>query len=145
MPICTDCNKKKLSRYPALYEDQTLHPYYDNFSDEKWLYALVNEEPPISLKFYVNPPDAWEDKVRARVHKHFEVFGLAELYASQAANELSNIRGYLLTLRDSKEIKGFLKSLEQSYADKHLNSWQAAFYAAISDSDWFCSEGLNNF
>jgi|SRR6185437_1335683 len=88
VPACSECNKAKLARQASVAIDQTLHPYFDDLGDARWLYAEVNEASPAALVFSADPPDAWGDILRQRVIAHFKTFGLGPLYASHAAVEL---------------------------------------------------------
>jgi hypothetical protein len=80
---------------PATAEDAPLHPYYDNLGDEIWLYATVIERRPTALRFVVSRPTGWSDTLSTRVDNHFRSLGLATLFASEAAEELLNIRHQL--------------------------------------------------
>ena len=48
---CKDCNTGKLDSYATTQNKQTLHPYYDDFTSEQWLYARVLQ--PLKIEFYV--------------------------------------------------------------------------------------------
>src|SRR6266446_4463738 len=39
VPCCMDCNTNKRAIFPTSGQEETLHPYYDNFEGEKWLQA----------------------------------------------------------------------------------------------------------
>lgn len=92
IPSCTDCNKAKLDAQPNDAIEQTFHPYFDDVDGERWLYATVEETFPAALIFRPDPPATWPEIKRARLLKHFRIFGLAALYASHSGAELNNIR-----------------------------------------------------
>jgi hypothetical protein len=92
VPACSDCNKAKLDAIPTRAEEVALHPYYDDLGDDVWLVARVVERRPTALRFGVEVPAAWSPVMAARVLHHFRSLGLAALYASEAAEELINIR-----------------------------------------------------
>jgi hypothetical protein len=73
-------------------QEVALHPYYDDLGDDVWLVARVVERRPTALRFGVEVPAAWSPVMAARVLHHFRSLGLAALYASEAAEELINIR-----------------------------------------------------
>lgn len=145
VPACSDCNKAKLDSKPTCAEEVALHPYYDDLGDDVWLVARVVERRPTALRFRVVPPAAWSPVLAARVLNHFRNLGLAALYASEAAEELINIRHQLGTLRASDPVVGVRKELQRralSSAVGRQNGWRAAAYRAWSASDWFCDGGF---
>jgi hypothetical protein len=145
IPSCQDCNKNKTQVAPQTRAEETLHPYFDNVDGEIWLRARVIEESPAAILFFVLPPPSWTETLAARVHNHFKLYKLKTLFASLAAEEISNIRGHLAGPQaDSGRfgIRDHLLSIAASHRSTRLNSWQAATYAAMADSDWFCEGGF---
>jgi hypothetical protein len=145
VPACGDCNKRKLDASPSTAEEQTFHPYFDNFGQQPWLHAEVIEHTPPTLRFSVRPPASWPALWGARARYHFKLFQLGRLYTAQAAQELVNLRHYLVWLLESAgatEVRRHLKEHAASREKNNPNSWQAAMYRALSASDWFCTEGL---
>ena len=144
VPACSDCNKIKLAKQATKASEQTLHPYFDSVDDEVWLVAKVKEIVPPALEFRAVPPAAWDDLKRERLCHHFRAFGLAKLYAIQAAVELTDIRDRLLKAGATDGPAGVRQDLEDSAVSRRKaqkNSWRAAFYAALAESEWFCAEG----
>lgn len=146
VPACSDCNKNKLARWANTANEQTLHPYFDDIEQERWLYAEVIEMRPAAIRFYVKPPVQWGVTTHERIRTHFTTFGLASLYATHAAIEISNIRFSLQRLAQgidyTQKISFHLKEKAESCMHARLNSWQSASYDAMANSDWFCSEGF---
>ncbi len=145
IPACSDCNKAKLDVIPTTAKEVPLHPYYDELGDEIWLNALVIKRRPTALRFVVTRPTGWTDILSNRVDNHFRSLGLAALFASEAAEELSNIRHQLSVLRDANPENGVRNELERratSCAAARPNGWRAAAYRAWSESDWFCDGGF---
>ena len=76
---------------------------------------------------------------------HFLSLRLAALYASEAAEELLNIRHQLVMLRDAYPMDGVRNELERravSCAAVRPNGWRTAAYRAWFESDWFCNGGF---
>ena len=145
IPCCTDCNRAKLSNTPTVAEDAPLHPYYDNLGDDIWLTATVLELQPTALKYFVTRSEAWDDTLYARVNNHFESLSLAALFASQAADELMNIRYQLHTYLKTDSavaVRAELQRRLQSSTAVRRNSWRTAAFRAWSESDWFCNGGF---
>ena len=141
IPACSDCNRAKLDAVPAVAKDVPLHPYYDDLGNDIWLVATVLERRPAALRFTVARSDAWDDTLYERVHKHFCSLGLAKLFASEAAEELLNIRHQLQKLTVDK-VRLQLEERAQSCAAVRPNAWRTAAYRAWSESDWFCEGGF---
>lgn len=147
IPVCKDCNHAKSDIIPTSIEQETLHPYYDNIENDRWLYARVNQEIPISITFFVDPPPMWVQSLISRVNNHFVVFKLSRLYSSHAAEELCNIK-FGLDLLNRKNgfasIFNFLSEALVSHSQNHINSWQTAMYHALVEDNWFCNGGFRN-
>ena len=145
VPSCADCNKTKHDQPLANPVDQYIHPYYDQIDGELWLRAAVLQTTPASVRFFAEPFEDWPDLLGQRVENHFKRLGLSKLYSSQAAQELVSIRYQVTALHGrlgAEGVKQFLTESHASRADARTNSWQTAFYAALSESDWYCDGGF---
>ena len=145
VPACGVCNKVKLVDAPESAEDQTLHPYYDDVTDDQWLFAKVIETSPSSIVFFVRAPADWDEVLKARVDHHFDVLELGQLYSCQAATELANIRFQLeniLRSAGAEAVQGHLNEGAISRRANHINSWQTAMYQAMAESIRFCNGGF---
>lgn len=144
VPACSDCNKGKLAKFAQSAEEQTLHPYFDDLGNERWLVVDVRETAPPSIAYRVQPPAGWTPVLTARVLHHFNVMGLAELYAAQAASELADISFNLGELAKSGGPASVRTHLHGEFASRHArdaNSWKTALYDGLWASDWFCTHG----
>lgn len=145
IPACSDCNKAKLDAVPATAEDVPLHPYYDDLGNDIWLTATVLERRPTALRFAITRSGKWDNTLDARVNHHFRSLGLAALFASEAAEELLNIRHQLEILRAADPVDGVRDELDRratSCAAARLNGWRTAAYRAWRESEWFCNGGF---
>lgn len=144
VPSCADCNKRKLARTPGNARDQTLHPYFDDLGSERWLVVDVGEYSPPSLVFRIRPSPAWSADLAARVLGHFELMGLDELYAAQAASEVADISYALREVGEAGGPQSVRDHLSREFRSRHArdpNSWQTALYEGLSESQWFCNQG----
>ncbi|SFQ64503.1 HNH endonuclease [Pseudomonas sp. NFPP07] len=144
VPACSDCNKNKLAGVPTRAEDQTLHPYFDDLGNDRWLVVEIQASSPPTISFAIRPAGAWNDVLIARVNYHFRVMGLGELYAAQAASEMADISYSLEDVGVSTGPVGVRQHLDgqfRSRYDRDANSWKTALYEGLRDSDWFCTEG----
>jgi len=145
VPACSDCNKAKLDAVPQSAEDVPLHPYYDDLGDDIWLTAVVVQRHPAALKYSIVRPAAWSDTLYARARSHFNSLNLGSLFASEAAEELLNIRHQLKMIHDINQGVGVRDELlrrAESCSEIRKNSWRSAAYNAWSQSDWFCDRGF---
>lgn len=145
IPACFECNHIKDDYHPAKEENQLLHPYFDILADEIWLLAQIGETSPPSVTFAVEVPVGWDQILAMRLRFHFEKFGLAGLYSSQAGTTLAGITSKLasaLARGGEAEVRFSLQEDADSWGKSSKNSWQAAFYRALASSSWFCSGGF---
>lgn len=145
IPCCKDCNHAKGSLVLGSIEDQLLNAYYDDVSDERWLYAEIVQGSPPGAKFYVETPENMADVIASRIANHFSSLELAKLYASQAGRQLQNMKGALAEIYDASGIAAVRQDLErraESFAAISLNSWEGALLEAAASSDWYCDGGF---
>lgn len=146
VPACLSCNRNKRDEVFDKRVDEPIHPYYDEFSNEKWIEARMIEEEPIAFEFIVKCPDYWDEEKKQRAQNHFNTFKLNELYKPHASEE------YVVCLKRIKRLfecggKDLaIKSLEEDIRDREeavgFNTWQVAMYQAIINSVWFWEEYL---
>jgi len=141
---CMECNKGKTTFVPNAPEAVYIHPYFDDLGDATWLTAAVIEQDPCGFTFSVFRPAHWDDLTHARVQNQFQALALGRLYATEAARELANIRYNLEMHYDVTGAVGVRDELKRQWNSRRANrtnSWQTAFYRAVSESDWFCGGG----
>ncbi|MGF6260986.1 hypothetical protein OKW49_001887 [Paraburkholderia youngii] len=146
MPICDFCNKAKLSSYPRNASQQTIHPYYDDFTQEQWIYAQLDIDGPPALTFFVDPPPHWDETKRLRAQRHFDIVKLGLSYTSNANEDMSSLRGHLESIENREGAAGVLAHLkeEQNRYLERLNSWQHVMYQTLASHDWFVAGGFRN-
>ena len=145
VPSCMWCQGAKKTDYPTNAEEQTIHPYFDDFESEAWLYAEVIHSSPAAFRYFAKPPAAWGNIVDKRLNFHLKTFNLLVLYSSNAGSELSGIRERLCRLLNSGGREAVRKHLQEeagSWEDEFKNSWKAAMYRSAAASDWFCEGGF---
>ena len=145
VPSCFTCNKSKLTSFPSRPEEETLHPYYDNIEDDEWLSAIVNKTNPPTVSYFVNPPVNRSDLLTERVKYHFNSLSLDKLYSTQAAVLIRSLNHRLDSIYNrlgTEGVKEYLKEESESRYINDKNSWQTAFYIAVSTDEWFCNGGF---
>ena len=144
---CSECNKSKTDRVPQSAEEQTLHPYYDRVDETQWLYSDVITGNPVSLRFYVAPPQGWSDVIKSRISKHFESLKLGALYAAHSGSEIAVQKIMLSKIFERAGKDGVFQHLQdsyESYAAIHIDSWQTAMYQSLANNEWYCDGGFKN-
>jgi hypothetical protein len=146
IPACPWCQGKKLTFYPESAEEQTLHPYFDDFDAQLWLTAVVVESVPAAFKYSAVCPPGWDAVRFARLKKHLDKFQLPKLFALQAGSELSEIRRRLKRLLEaggSAAVRAYLREEAAEREAVAKNSWKTAMYRSATASDWFCNGGFD--
>lgn len=143
VPACDFCNNAKRARYPTSAETQTLHPYYDDYTHEQWIYAHLDAAGPPVLLFYVDAPVHWPQVARLRAQHHFDVVKLGQAYTSNANDDLMPLRGHLAAIAATKGAAGVEAYLldERVRYSLRLNSWQHAMYQTLAANQWFVQGG----
>ncbi|WP_152033973.1 HNH endonuclease [Paracidovorax avenae] len=145
VPACEACNKIKLSKVSHSFATQTFHPYFDILPiDKPWLYAEIIEDEDLSAIFYVDPPGHWDAGLRSRVEKHFNIFGLNDVYIAKASAELSQIASFSrdeYLLHGSVGLKAYLERQADSRGKGDPHCWSYALYRALGASNWFVDGG----
>jgi hypothetical protein len=146
VPCCAVCNKAKLDMQPSNAADQIFHPYFDDVEGEVWLVADLQETTPPVIVFSPAPSTTWDDMKQKRMLTHFRTFRLGSLYSTYAADELRSIHLSLTQIAEragADGLRAYLKEQEESRRVNIKNSWQAAMYKVLGESDWFCDGGYN--
>jgi len=148
VPCCRDCNSNKLTDVPVP-DMETLHPYFDNVEEYRWLFAKVDGwKNEISFNFFVEKPNSMSYELFNKVQYHFSAFQLSELYSIVATTELGD-QIYLLKklyeLGGPTIVKTQLLEFYNSAQQNHLNNWKSAMYEALADSEWFCNHGVSTY
>ncbi len=140
IPCCSDCNKGKQADFPRTSHDETIHPYYDDLENLKWLTCSVITVKPLVIEYYVSVDPGVDTLLRDRIINHFDSFKLNELYRAHGLEEFSNRRIEFrnLFIKGGPDLlRGHLEEGYLSRLATNLNSWQSAFYEAIlNDNDF---------
>lgn len=137
---CSDCNRAKNDKVITSREDETIHPYYDDFDDEVWIKTNLIEEFPIGFNFMVYKPDSWTEEKFKRAKNHFKIFKLNRLYSAHASEIFAPYKIQLKRLygrRGDIAIKEDLEDRIESNKEIRLNSWEASMYTVLLNSKWF--------
>lgn len=140
VPSCSDCNKDKLDESSNNKETQPIHPYFEDIDKEEWLFATIEPDERILVKYYVKRPDAWDEILYKRVCNHMKILGLYTLYSKSAGVEMTDIKIYLNQTYESSGVEGVKKFIENmlvSFTVSNKNSWKIAMYREMCNNKWF--------
>jgi len=143
VPACDFCNNAKRARFPACAEEQTLHPYYDDYTQQQWIFAQLDIAGPPVLLFHVIAPAHWPQVARLRAKQHFDVVKLGVSYTSNANDDLIPLRDHLTTIAATKGAAGVQAYLaeEQARYAARLNCWQHVMFQTLAANPWFIGGG----
>jgi 5-methylcytosine-specific restriction endonuclease McrA len=145
VPCCSDCNKAKLDFVPDLYEKQSFHPYFDDWSGVILLLATPAITDRVDITFSINPNLPNPPKWIRRAKWHFQLFDLGRLYSENAAVELVQRKAGFKSIYLAAGASGLKEDLSfeaQSRAKPFPNAWQPALYRGLSASAEFCEGGF---
>lgn len=139
VPCCRDCNstkKDELGEYTKLY----LHPYYDNVSAERWLFAkitYINKDP--IIEYFVKNVSSYSEDLNKRIAFHFEKLEINKIYSINSISELNTTINLIRNLKISETtMRIYLKELAEMNARLDKNSRQTAmFYALLDDQSFY--------
>jgi hypothetical protein len=143
VPACRDCNMDgKPDSYAAVQSEQIIQPYVDHarFFDEPWISGMfvpAQGSKPSRIEYCVSPPDNWPEVDKARAQRHFEEFGVADKYATQASEMVGVTLAQIEALReamldDAFIVKNILDPGERKAP--FVNHWSRGMYQALRAS-----------
>lgn len=146
VPACDFCNNAKRAKFPRLASQQTLHPYFDDFTREQWIFARLDRAGTPAIVYEVRPPAHWPADDSDRVRRHFEVVKLGVSYTSNANDDLITLRGHLETVWEAKREAGVFEYLTEEAARYafRVNGWQHAMYQTLAHDVWFVDGGYKH-
>lgn len=142
VPSCRDCNTGKGTGVALISGQQVLHPYFeeDCFYLEKWVTARIIHSDPITIEFYVDPPNTWSSNFKERATAHFNSFDLASRFGVQVVDEIAMLNHQLSTIMSkytTEIFKQYLNSVVEG--SPFINHWRAVMYSGLLADDKFCS------
>jgi 5-methylcytosine-specific restriction endonuclease McrA len=146
VPACDFCNNAKKARFPTSAGEQTIHPYYDDFTNDQWIFAHLDSAGPPALVFHVSPPSNWPLVSRQIAKRHFDVVKLGISFTSNANHDMITLKRHLAECASTKGPEGVWAHLdgERSRYRARLNSWQHVMYQTLATNSWFISGGYLN-
>ncbi|MFE5711967.1 HNH endonuclease [Streptomyces sp. NPDC056501] len=145
--VCGPCNQAKSNVFDEEPAKEAIHPYFEGFGPERWLFARIDHANGGVAVFEATPPTTWYPTKAARLERHFARYHLADRYADEAGHALSmRKRKDLRTLEASSctELRAQLLDEATWAAEYDPNGWLAAFLFALADSPWYLNGGMRD-
>lgn len=142
---CKRCNKLKDNISPTSPNDGFLHPYFNTANNAVWLMARVHESAPASITFHTAASAELSPALNNRIAHQFSVLKLGQLYSDVAADEIADNMDVLDDVYHdgaSHSVAAHLARQARSCRSANMNSWRAAMYDALAESDWYCNGGF---
>ncbi|MDA0782491.1 MAG: hypothetical protein O2970_10455 [Proteobacteria bacterium] len=145
IPSCHRCNKLKLEDVPTSLETTYIHPYYEEYRGIAWLKASLNFDignSPTIIYFVDSELNQSHPDLAPRINFQFTKLDLGSRYSQQSAGEVSGIRHRIQGLFSSggvESVRSHLKEEAKSREQNNKNSWQAALYHSLYQSNKFCT------
>lgn len=138
VPCCRDCNSLKhddIGEQTKTY----LHPYYDDVSKERWLYArVVYENNGPIIHFFVKSVASYSDELNSRIQYHFDKLNISRIYSINSGIDLCEIIRYIKDNKMSEDnVKAHLKDLAIINENIDKNSRKTAMYYALLEDSLF--------
>lgn len=141
-PCCTDCNNAKRDKYQLPKNSQTIHPYFDDIVNIRWLRARIFNTPKVRLEYYVDTPPGTPALLKERIENHFNTLEIKSLYESHAATLLISEKYFYCSLKldSTKNLIATLTLRKTSISRVNINQWDAVYYEALLASQEFIDE-----
>lgn len=142
---CRDCNSDKSDINCKLQNELFFHPYYEDITNEEWLFCTISSLKPLNFKFTVTKPSSWTNLKFTRLENQFDSLNLDKFYSIQSDEEINNIYLSLCSLYDSgssEDVRLWLLDNYRSKISHRKNSWQTALYRELYSNQSFYKNGF---
>ncbi|MFF0278226.1 HNH endonuclease [Streptomyces sp. NPDC004330] len=147
VPVCERCNRLKGDECDRVGGLLMFHAYFDEFPDIEILFAEIDVDSTVSIRYSLRHSDGIDNFTFERVEKQYKVLGLFDFYQMEAVAELTDqIDLYDETYGSCGDsgLQSILSALARGAERKGVNHWKAALYRALSRNVDFCSGGYRN-
>ena len=143
IPSCHRCNRKKWGFWPSKQPDNFIHPYFEDYSNKRWLDAEViflTGQPVV--RYSISQIDFSDASIPIRIENQFNRLELGERYSVQAGRETrARKQSTFKSLFDNGGKSTLVNWLTIEYNDQFnidKNSWKTLAYKAFLGSKEFC-------
>lgn len=145
IPTCRDCNFDKNDHHSPDEGDYVFHPYFDNWDGYRLVFATIDYQPHVFVRYSIVRPENAPPAVVRRATTHFQVLNLAALYSMNAGASLAEIKVNCqrASAQGAISVRDFLRDQEAAALRNAPNGWRAAMYSAMSKDDAFWNGAYN--
>ncbi len=150
--VCDVCNARKNANkvFPIR---EVIHPHFDPLDSVQFLHCELGWTPTVTANFSIQPDttqNGFSPYLESVVKKHFDFFGLADVFMGEAAEAIGQLA---FVLENRAEVDNLLPSpmFIENYSQKNIdaavreekneNCWEVAFWRATRSA----SQQLANF
>ncbi|USA02729.1 HNH endonuclease [Streptomyces lydicamycinicus] len=144
VPVCERCNRLKGEECDRVDGLLMFHAYFDEFPDREILFAEIDVNKTVSIKYSLRHSEGIENFTFERIERQFKILGLFDFYQMEAVTELTDQVDLYDETYDSlgdSGLRSTLSALARGAERKSVNHWKAALYRALSRNAEFCSGG----
>lgn len=144
VPVCPECNLKKLEDFSFDYMKLPFHPYFESM-DEKWLECTIgfNADSTASFKFYCGNKAS---KLFDKYVNHLAIYNLNEKFSGRCSDEMTFLKRLdkIQLAKNKNDLFEQVKDRKDIAESIDVNSWRSALYRALEiQFDEYC-EYLKN-
>jgi hypothetical protein len=129
----------KSESFAKTASEQVIQPYldHDRFFTTQWIFAeylVISNHMPGTLRYFVRPPEEWDQIYKNRIHRHFSDFDLAKRYAVKAAELLGTTLNQISAMSQRGVSNAIIRDdlltpgIESS---PFINHWQKGMFQAL--------------
>ena len=135
LPICTQCNRKKLSTYKKKIGGDRLflHPSAEPPSNAQVLAAdLIFKGPNIAVNYRIDDGGRLSTPDRERIKCHYARLGLSARYSRRAHSHLASFKASILGKPRTVVARILQQKINTACVGEPVNGWRPALYRAIA-------------
>ncbi len=140
VPACRDCNTELRAMSATSPEDEHIHPYFWQDTEE-WLFGVVHQSDSPFIEFSVRTPNSWDTLKTKRVENHFKRLGLKERFAVASATGIVQTTaslGSLLITGDPERVRSHLEEVTAHLLSTFgANYWRTAMLKTLASESWY--------
>lgn len=151
LPVCSMCNSYKNDTLVDISGNRTtINFYYDPIDSERFLHCEIIYENDVPVPYFNIDPKI-NSPINPIIKNHFNRLSLSSRYTSSSNEQISDIRRNIKSIlkhHPEDENLDKIKAILLDYSDGWIldhgkNYWRVALIEALSKSDRFITESMN--
>lgn len=146
VPACDPCNQERASREKKTKSTaNTLHPYYDDVSEIRWLRArIIDRNGPVA-RLYADTAAIPTPYLRARAAEHLSALKLKTYFKAKSAQAIAGLDDILPQIRARDGVSAVVEALRTRATERAVgreNCWERALFEALAEDTWYLDTHL---